>query len=311
MDFRQLRYFQAVARHGSMTAAGRALHISQPALGEKIRQLEQELGVSLLERHSRGVRLSPAGTQLIEHAERILSALEEARRAMAPLAKAKPMRLTIGLNPTASRLFTADLLEAFGAMAHIRLKEATSNEIQSEVAAGRIDAGFSYDPPVGTYGVVEIHKEPLHLVGAAQVVSSKADVPFDELHRFSLVLDSAHTVMRSGLEETARRRGIELNVAYEVEPVALKRRLLLRHAHCAIVPHALFAEDIAAGILNARRIVKPQLRRRLCLIIRDDLDTDAVRLVKGRIMSLSKAGRSAAATKSRPSLRARGSRTAK
>lgn len=286
MDLKQLRYFVAVARHGSFAAAGRAIHISQPALGEKIRQLETELGATLLDRHSRGVRLSPAGAKLIEHAERILAALEEARRDVSAVTHAPDVRLTICLNPTASRLLASDLLEAFGKTAQILVREGMSNEIQTDIASGRLDAGFCYDPPVGPYTVVEVRKEPLHLVGRPDVVSGRNGIPFDELSGYSLVLDSGSNVLRSSLEQTARKRRVALNVAYEVEPAAMKRRLLMRHDHCAVIPFALFAEEIEAGTLNARCIIKPRLMRRLCLVIKADLDKALARLITLRIQAL-------------------------
>ncbi len=286
MDFRQLRYFVAVARHGSMTAAGRAIHISQPALGEKIRQLEDEIGSPLFDRHSRGVRLSAAGARLLVHADRILAALDEARADLAALSEQRHVRLSLGLNPTASRLFAADLLDAFGPSSQLLLREGLSNEVQDDVAAGRLDAGFCYDPPAGPYDVIEVCKEPLYLVGPPGVVTSTTDIPFTDLERYPLVLDSGQNVVRSKLDTAARRRGIPLDVAFEVEAVLLKRRLLLRHDHCTVVPHALFAEEIAAETFNARRIVAPQLRLGLCLIIRADLPAADAELIETRVLTL-------------------------
>lgn len=287
MDLRQLRYFVTVARHGSFAAAGRAIHVSQPALGEKIRQLETELCASLFERHSRGVRLSAAGIRLMEHAERILAAIEDARRDVSA-ATEQNIRLTIGLNPTASRVLASDLLDAFGGSAQVLVREGMSNEIQADVGSGRLDAGFCYDPPAGSYSVVEVLKEPLHLVGRPNIVTSTTDIPFDELEGYSLVLDSGFNVLRSSLEEMARKRRVALSIAYEAEPASVKRRLLMRHDHCAVVPYALFAEEIECGSLNARRIIKPRLLRRLCLIINSALTPTTSKIITSNIQSLMK-----------------------
>ncbi len=80
MELRHLRYFVAVAEAGSLTKAGSALRVAQPALSRQIRDLEREVGVALFERHPRGVRLTPAGEAFRVEAR---SALEHAELAVA------------------------------------------------------------------------------------------------------------------------------------------------------------------------------------------------------------------------------------
>src|ERR1700744_3759227 len=78
MELRHLRYFQAVAELGSMTAAARRLYVSQSAISEQIRDLEQELGCALLDRSGRQLQLTPQGRVFLEAAQR---AIDVTRRA--------------------------------------------------------------------------------------------------------------------------------------------------------------------------------------------------------------------------------------
>src|SRR3954469_19092346 len=82
MELRQLEYFAAVARHRHFTRAAEALYVTQPALSQQIRRLEAELGLALFRRTSKGVELTPAGADLLVHAEKVLAEVAAARAEM-------------------------------------------------------------------------------------------------------------------------------------------------------------------------------------------------------------------------------------
>ena len=81
MTLRQVSYFVAVAEAGSFTAAARKLRIAQPSLSQQVQALERDIGAALLERTSRGVRLTAAGREVLPEARAMLAAAQRARLA--------------------------------------------------------------------------------------------------------------------------------------------------------------------------------------------------------------------------------------
>src|SRR5215212_6510363 len=96
MELRHLRYFVMVAREQSFTRAAEKLHIAQPPLSRQIQQLEEELGVALIQRSSRPVFLTEAGRLLYEQAIQVLDRVDEIRGMMRRLREAQCGRFGIG-----------------------------------------------------------------------------------------------------------------------------------------------------------------------------------------------------------------------
>lgn len=95
MELRTLRYFVAIARAGSVTAAAAALHVAQPSLSRQMRHLERQLGMDLFVRDDGRFRLSAAGEAFLPVVERLLAQAGQARAEAAAIAAGRPHRLTI------------------------------------------------------------------------------------------------------------------------------------------------------------------------------------------------------------------------
>jgi molybdate transport repressor ModE-like protein len=101
MDPKRVLTFRAVARQRSFSGAARELALSQPSVSNQVASLERELGARLLKREPGGLRLTPAGEILLEHADAIAERFELAGAQLAALARGERARLRIGAFPTA------------------------------------------------------------------------------------------------------------------------------------------------------------------------------------------------------------------
>jgi DNA-binding transcriptional LysR family regulator len=179
LDVTRLRVLVAVARHGSVTAAARALNYAQPSISHHIARLEAETGARLLERVGRGVRLTEAGRLLAERAEEIIGRLDAAESELAAHVGLREGRVRLAAFPSALGTLVpaaAAWLESESPGIDLMLTEAEPPEALRMLRAGYVDVALVFRhyqqdvdpaPPVpadeGTRGRLLLD-EPVHLV---------------------------------------------------------------------------------------------------------------------------------------------------
>jgi len=149
VELRQLRYFIAVAEAGSFSRAAGLLHVSQPPLSVQIRALEDEIGVRLLERTTRGVSLTVAGAAFFEEVRGALARLEHAKSAAARADRGEIGMLSIGFVSIADYGVLPPALKSFRAsrpLVEVQLHELTTDAQIRELRAARLDLGIALAP---------------------------------------------------------------------------------------------------------------------------------------------------------------------
>jgi DNA-binding transcriptional LysR family regulator len=149
VDSRQLRYFVAVARERNFTRAAEKLHIAQPPLSRAIQQLEDEVGVALIDRASRPLSLTDAGRLLFEQAVQVLDRMEEMQAMAARLRQADRKLLGIGFVASTLYGYLPEVIRRYRAarpQVELSLLEMTTIEQIAALKEGRIDVGFGRIP---------------------------------------------------------------------------------------------------------------------------------------------------------------------
>lgn len=146
MELRHLRYFVSVAELGGISRAAKKLFIAQPALSAQIRQLEEELGVTLCVRLPRGVRLAPAGESFLEDARAILARAQQATQRARERQSGQRATLRLRLVPSTTHLVLPGLLERLrnsSLTATIEAREMITSQQLQPLRNDEIDLDFA------------------------------------------------------------------------------------------------------------------------------------------------------------------------
>lgn len=226
MNINHLRYFLAVAETGNFSRAAERCFISQPALSAAIAKLEQDLGASLFERGRRTSTLSAEGERFSEHARRVLSEIEAARRELSALPP--PETLNIGVISSFPFARLSVLAAEFGARSpgtRLRIVEGRPQELSRRLSAGRIDLAITLSGEAGP------DRRPLfrdRLAAFACVddpICRRPTLNSHDLHERALVIWTA----MEGLSEARR-----ILAAREIRPVITLRTGELAKAVAAV-----------------------------------------------------------------------------
>lgn len=275
-DLRRLRYFVTVAEFGSVTRAAAELHVAQPALSLHMRQLEEEFGREIFARGPQGVRLTEFGRQLAEESRALLADVGD-RRERLKASSAEPQGIVvIGFAQTLASVLALPLLELAAQRfprVNLRIRDVMSGDIPALIRADSVDFVFSYAIATGA-GIqsTSLFSEDLFVVGDLQCANQhfgNADVKeidFADLAGVPLYLAARSNTFREEMERLARIKKIKLQVPADIDSVAVRKQVALSGIGFTILSGASIATEMREGRIFAARVVRPELRRKICFI---------------------------------------------
>ncbi len=300
MELRHLDTLLAISEEGSFTAAADALNTVQSNVSDQIRQLEHELGVTLLVRGRRGAEPTEFGEVVLERARRVQRELEAMRADLSMLQGLEAGHARLGVVGTASRWLMPALVADLHTRApgvRLRVNEGASERLFAEVIEGELAQAVVTQPVDDRRLVVE------HLLDEALVALVHADtplprepVPLAALSKLPLVLPPESNPLRIELEAAAAAQELTLEVAIEVEGIRLIADLVAAGDYASILPETALPPDL--GGLRAVAIARMPPRRLAIVNARDvqlSLADQAVRESVVRIIGTHEGARAAAA----------------
>ncbi len=259
MELRHLRYFVAVAEAGSLTlAAERRLHTAQPSLSRQIRDLELEVGATLLVRSARGTELTAAGRAFLDHARLALAQVDAARHAALQAAQTDKKSFAVGF-------LSGHELEWLGEAMRILRDELPNIEVTissnhspalaDALVSRKLDIAFlrrETETPDLDYRL--LRQEPLVVVLPSDHRLAKQETisPCDLAAETFVGISDTSPVVRGIIEAYLRRRGINLTPAHEVDYLSMAISLVASTRGVTLLP--IYALSFLPASVTSRRL---------------------------------------------------------
>jgi LysR family transcriptional regulator, nitrogen assimilation regulatory protein len=264
LEVRRLSYFMRIAEDGSLTKASNVLRIAQPALSRQMRLLEEELGVPLFNRTSRGMRLTEEGEALRASVAGPLRELELALQNIKSYPFAAEANIAIGLPTSLADILATPLAQRIDQEfpnIKLRITEGMTGSLIDWLSRGVVDFVLLEE---------EAHHDQLHeqkLATLPVLLTGLADsrlprgrtITFSDAVKLPLVLPSHHLGLRAVINDAAMRTQAKLNIRMEADSSRLTKDLLAAGVGYAISPACYYKHEISSGKLQIWPITDPAL----------------------------------------------------
>lgn len=268
MDIKQLKYFLVIAEEKQITAAAKKLNISQPPLSYQLRLLEEELGVTLVQRGARNVQLTSAGELLQKRAEQILELTDSTVREVNDYGKGLKGTLSIGTISSSGSIVTAEPMQQFRRdFPNIRFEvhEGNTFSVMDMLEKGIIEIGIVRTPfKSGSVHVRYASVEPMMAIMTPENLCGQEDntISLQELDGKPLILYRRFDTL---LHDVFEKNGIELLIRCRNDDARTTILWAQAGFGIGIVPKSAL-RIFGAGNLRYKEITSEELRTRLAVI---------------------------------------------
>ena len=249
------RVFKEVAEVGNITAAAQALYISQSAVSQSIKQLENDLQTRLFSRNSRGVTLTAEGRMLYEYVRSAMGLLETGEAKLSQTRELQMGQLIIGASDTVTSQFLLPYLDSFHRehpAIHIQIISGRSHKVLGLLRSGKVDIAFASTPTdltsLETYPCFPTHS--IFVAGAGYPCDFDHVYSLEEMSAFPLILLERKASSRLYLERFFLQNGLKLNPEIELGARSLLVDLAAIGFGVAGVTEEFVHRDLESGRLK-------------------------------------------------------------
>ncbi|EDY83714.1 LysR substrate binding domain protein [Verrucomicrobiia bacterium DG1235] len=270
MELYQLKSFVAVAEEGTLAKAAMRLFSSQPSVSAHIKALEDELGIALFERSSRGMQITADGDALLTRAYAILNETQELNNLARNLQSSPSGKLTIGVNTGSSQL----PLDAIAKRLHqdcpklqLEFQHSSSGYVQKGVIAGDIDIGF-YEGEVDSPKLLssQFQENKILVVASPEFKDALQTTDWKDLQTLPWVFKTPDCSYYQLMERIVKAHDLQIEKRYTIDEEGTCLQFVRNNAALSLLGESIVADELATGSLIAWKSFQCTLPHRLiCL----------------------------------------------
>ena len=207
LRLQHLQLLVSLMETGNLSGTARAAHTTQPGLSKWLKELEEDVGAPLFERHARGLRPTPYGMTLFNHAQRVLTEMERARQNLEAMRSGSGSRVLLGTSPASAPSLVPRALRAFLGRypgAQVELLEGTMNGLlerlekrQLDVVVGRLD---NYAPRASLCCEVLYSEAIVVMARPGHPLAQAAALGWEDVRRYDWIVWPPGSPIRSKLD---------------------------------------------------------------------------------------------------------------
>jgi LysR family nitrogen assimilation transcriptional regulator len=240
MQFRQLRYFVKIVDAGSFSRAATVVHVAQPALSQQVAELEERLGVMLLQRSARGVRPTAAGEILYREASEILHQLDQLPSAISPTSREPKGTVSLGFAVSLAPKLVGGVLEECRTSlpkVTLRVSDGDSLSLEDRIASNSVDLAVLYEDEFATAMTRKpLFRQKMYLISRVPLPDQENPISLQQIAEIPLVLPGAPNGRRALIDRMFAAAKLTPNIVLEADSLASEMWAVRTDVGCTILP---------------------------------------------------------------------------
>ena len=272
MEIRQLKYFVEVVKWKSFSKAGEMLHITQPTISKMIKSLEDEMGVTLLDRSTKRVELTDAGEIVFRNALNLVKSIESLESELEDTLQMEKGHIRMGLPPMIGNNLIPKILAGYHKLhpqVIVQIMEDGARKVEQAVSDGDLDLGMVVLPVNETvFETLPVIEEHLVLIVYPEHrLAERQEVALEELKDEIFIFYPENFTLHFHIKEACAKAGFQLNVLYESSQWDFISEMVAEKLGIAFLPE-LTCQNVDPARVRIIQLKPPGIPRYLSFIWR-------------------------------------------